>query len=69
MMAVFAGVLPAVAATLTCEVRDREGSALPGASVELMLEGAPGVGGSVQHTDRDGWFLFSWLPAGTYRLT
>jgi hypothetical protein len=51
------------------QVQYRDGSAIHWASVELMSEETDHTVRPVQHTDKEGWFHFSWLPAGAYSVT
>ncbi|HUA18655.1 MAG TPA: carboxypeptidase-like regulatory domain-containing protein [Bryobacteraceae bacterium] len=56
----------AACATLEGEVQDPLGNGIPWARAELVLEGTEA--GAVKHADKEGQFLFSWLPPGIYSL-
>ena len=55
-------------ATLTGQVQYPDGTGDNYASIELFSEDGSVNASSVQHADKDGWFRFTWLPTGYYRL-
>ena len=67
LLAIFLTPHLTTCATLEGEVQDPLGAAIHWARVELALEGSFATS-SVQHSDKDGRFRFSWVPAGTYSL-